>query len=277
MHTPFVDLLTIGIFMAASYKIIPGIVKILNSTGQIKTYSFVLNDLLPADKKETGKNHIQPAEPIQSIRFQQVGFKYKQRFILKDFDFDLQRGDFVGISGKSGLGKTTIINLILGFLTPDSGKIFFNDQSMTSTERQQYWQRISYVKQQPFFINDSILKNITFSDGDYDAARLANAFSFAGIDRMLDQYPDGKDHLITENGKNISGGQRQRIMLARALYHDFDLLIVDEPFSEMDEKAEKEILFSLQLLAEQGKMIIMITHHKASLSYCNKTILLNEN
>ncbi|WP_158797177.1 ABC transporter ATP-binding protein [Pedobacter sp. L105] len=273
MHTPFVDLLTIGIFMAASYKVIPGIVKILNSTGQIKTYSFILNDLLPEDK--TGKVFNQSAEQIQSIKFQQTGFKYKQQSILKDFSFDLQPGDFVGISGNSGQGKTTIINLILGFLTPDNGEIFFNHQSTTCFERQHYWQRISYVKQQPFLINDSILKNITFSDAGYDTERLADALSFAGIDRMSAQCPDGDNHLITENGKNISGGQRQRIMLARAIYHDFDLLILDEPFSEMDEKSEKEILTSLKLLAEKGKMIIMITHHKASLSYCNQTILLN--
>jgi len=274
-HTPFVDMLTIGIFMAASYKIIPGIVKILNSTGQIKTYGFVLNDLLLTGKKNMS-TPIRPAKPILSIKFQQVWFSYKQQHILKDFNFHIQPGDFIGISGKSGLGKTTLINLILGFLTQEAGNISFNQKITDCFERQNYWQRISYVKQQSFFINDSILKNITFSNDNYDAKLLAHALSITGIDHLLDQYPNGIHQLITENGKNISGGQRQRLMLARALYHKFDLLILDEPFSEMDETAEKEILIALQLLAKTGKMIMMITHNKASLSFCTQTISLNE-
>jgi len=93
---------------------------------------------------------------------------------------------------------------------------------------------------------------------------------------MLRQYSESIDTMITENGKNISGGQKQRLMLARALYHDFDLLILDEPFSELDEVAEKTLLVKLKLLAQKGKMIIMITHNKSSLSFCNKLISLND-
>ncbi|HEY0177268.1 MAG TPA: ABC transporter ATP-binding protein [Pedobacter sp.] len=271
VHTPFIDLLTIGVFMAASYKVIPGIVKILNSTGQIKTYEFVLNDLLPVAPVRSGAP---VSASLSALRFEQVSFKYKQQPVLNDFNFELLPGDFAGISGKSGSGKTTVINLILGFLKEESGHIYLNGQATGHLERQHYWPGIAYVKQQPFFINDSILKNITFSDQDYDHQLLADALSFSGIDRMLDQYPDGLNKLITENGKNISGGQRQRIMLARALYRAADLFILDEPFSEMDETAEREMLARLQLLAERGKMIILITHNKASLSFCNKTVFL---
>ena len=92
---------------------------------------------------------------------------------------------------------------------------------------------------------------------------------------MFDQNDDGIDKLITENGKNISGGQRQRLALARALYHDFDLLILDEPFSEIDERAENVLLGKIKSLAKTGKMILMITHNKASLSFCNKIISMD--
>lgn len=272
--SPFIDVLTIGIFMAAAYKIIPGIVKILNSTGQIKTYDFVLKDLLPREERPDCKSVMRIPDHLLCVKFDQVGFSYRSNQILKDFSFDLKKGDFIGISGKSGLGKTTIVNLLLGFLMHNEGRILINQQQDNPFERQKYWHRISYVKQQPFLINDSMLKNITFSDQGYDTGRLNEALAVSGINKMIAGYPEGILQQITENGKNISGGQRQRIMLARALYHDFDLLILDEPFSEMDETAEKDILIQLESLTKKGKMILMITHNKTSLDFCNKIIAL---
>jgi len=269
-----VGLLDIGVFMAASYKIIPGVVKILNSSGQIKTYEFTLNDL-KRDNEVTVDTRM-PAPGINSIQFDEIAFSYRHNQVLNNFSFNLFPGDFVGITGPSGFGKTTIINLLLGFLEEDSGTISINHNETNVADRRLFWKRIAYYKQQSFFINDSILKNITLSEGEYDAARLQNVLSFCGIDHILTQYPEGIDKLITENGKNISGGQKQRLMLARALYHDFDLLLLDEPFSELDEISENSLLVKLKLLAQAGKMIIMITHNKASLSFCNKLISLND-
>jgi ABC-type bacteriocin/lantibiotic exporter with double-glycine peptidase domain len=100
--------------------------------------------------------------------------------------------------------------------------------------------------------------------------------NFCGLGTLLNQYDEGENLVITENGKNLSGGQRQRIMLARAMYHDFDLLILDEPFGEMDEASESAILNRLQLLAAQGKMIIFITHNKAGLTFCNKIFSMDD-
>jgi len=269
-----VGLLDIGVFMAASYKIIPGIVKILNSAGQIKTYEFTLNDLQPDNEGPVDVNI--PASVISSIQFDKIDFSYRHNQILSDFSLNMLPGDFVGISGLSGVGKTTIINLLLGFLEQDNGSISINNIETNTSDRQFFWNRVSYCKQQPFFINDSILKNITLTEGAYDSLRLENVLSFCGVDCMLRQYSESIDTMITENGKNISGGQKQRLMLARALYHDFDLLILDEPFSELDEVAEKTLLVKLKLLAQKGKMIIMITHNKSSLSFCNKLISLND-
>jgi ABC-type multidrug transport system fused ATPase/permease subunit len=274
-NAPAIDLLTIGIFMAASYKIIPGIIKILNSTGQIKTYMFTLNDLSLPENNAVSAIANQPVSNINALRFENVYFKYNDHVILNGFTFQLNPGDFAGISAPSGKGKTTIVNLLLGFLTPDFGTISLNNKKTDSVARQQYWNRISYVKQQPFFINDSILKNITLTDDNYNRDKLEEVLSFCGIDELLDKYPDGIEKIIRENGKNISGGQRQRIMLARALYHDFDLLILDEPFGEMDDFSEKVILAGLQELAQQGKMILFITHNKSSLSFCNKIFSLD--
>lgn len=274
--TKGVNLLDTGIFLAAAYKIIPGVVKILNSSGQIKTYEFTINDLLIKEVDHNEKQNTPPEPSISKIDFNQVSFRYKDHQILDNVSFKMQGGDFIGISGPSGIGKSTIVNLLTGFLREDSGEILINKKTADASDRQTYRRNISYLKQQPFFINDSILKNITLDDDElYDQDRFCNAISVCGLNGLISKYPEGINMIITENGKNISGGQRQRMMLARALYHDFDLLVLDEPLGEVDEGSEKEILEQLKILAGKGKMIIMITHNKASMAYCDKVIYLD--
>jgi len=274
VHSPSVDLFTIGVFLAAAYKIIPGLVAILNSAGQMKTYEFTLNDLLITESKPNPP--VKPVDTIHSISVNNINFKYKDYPLLNGVGFDLLPGDFAGISAGSGRGKTTLINILLGLIEQEDGAVSINNKINTAEERQHYWSRISYIKQQPFFIHDSMLKNITLLESGHDATKLNEVISFCGLDTLLAQYPEGTDWIISENGKNLSGGQRQRMMLARALYHGFDLLILDEPFGEIDQLAENAILTQLQLLAQQGKMIIFITHNKPSLSFCNKIISWDE-
>ncbi len=270
--TPAVSLLTIGVFMAASYKIIPGIVKILNSASQIKTYQFTITDLQPAEPAIVFTDE---TESIRSIIFEQVKFRYKDKRVLNNISFEIQAGNFVGISAASGKGKTTIIHLLLGFLKHHKGNIYINDVKTNWIKRQGYLSRISYVKQQSFIINDTILKNITLSDDGFDKARLDDVIAFCGLENIISQYADGVNEFIKENGKNISGGQRQRLMLARALYHDFDLLILDEAFSEMDSESENNILLKLKLLAQKGKIVVLITHNNASFDFCDRVISLD--
>ena len=267
---PAVSLLTIGVFMAASYKIIPGIIKILNSSSQIKTYAFSIDDLQPA----TGQVQISDeAEPLQSIVFDHVKFRYDRNYVVNDLSFGIRSGDFVGLSAASGKGKTTIIQLMLGFLKHHKGNILFNDTRTNWIKRQGFLSRVSYVKQQSFIINDTLAKNITLSDEPDDGKKLTEVINFCGLDDLLTSYENGVNEFIRENGKNISGGQRQRLMLARALYHDFDLLVLDEAFSEMDERSEQMILGRLKQLTHRGKMIILITHNTASLDFCDKVII----
>ncbi len=274
-HTPSVQIITIGAFMAAAYKIIPGIVKILNSNGQIKTYWFTVIDLLQTNI-EPLVDKDSPNPVFKSVEFRNISFGYKKDLVLNDFSFSVSQGDFIGLSGISGKGKTTAINILLGFLEPDGGHVLINNVNTTSSQRQQYWKNISYVKQQPLVIFDNIANNITLDENTYDHDRLQDAIHAAGLKRFANEYNKKHDGMITENGRNISGGQRQRLSIARALYKDADLIILDEPFSELDRTSEDCLLNHFSELARNGKMVILITHNKESLAFCDKIISLDE-
>lgn len=264
------QVINIGAFIVVAYKLIPGIVKISNIGAQIKTYEFTLNNMEnhqghAEQKKQSGKK-------IKSISFKDVSFNYNEHSQLHSLNFDIHSGQFIGISGDSGKGKTTLINLLLGFLDPIKGNILINDSTTNTTEIQQYWGDIAYVKQQTFLISDTILKNITFDEKDYDDEMLKRALFISGLDDFLNKSQKGLKEIITDNGKNISGGQRQRIAIARAIYKDAGLIILDEPFNELDSISEQILIAHMKDYCKQGKIVALITHNAQSLSYCDKVI-----
>jgi ABC-type bacteriocin/lantibiotic exporter with double-glycine peptidase domain len=205
-----------------------------------------------------------------------ISFNFGGKNLLRSFSLTLKKGDMIGISGKSGRGKTTLINLLLGFLSPDSGNISINGQVADAGARREFWKRISYIKQQPFFLHGSVVENIVFEESNYDKKRLNDILNLTGIDQIVHLFPEGLKTVITENGKNLSGGQRQRFILARALYKDFDLLVLDEPFSELDKAAETELLKQLRILADMGKIILLITHNTDAFTFCTGKIQLDD-
>jgi len=268
-------LITIGAFMAAAYKIIPGIVRIINGSGQIKAYEFSIYDSanVNMDIKEV---QAVGYDPVYSLILERIDFKYGDHVVLKNFSLNIKKGDFVGITGMSGKGKTTILNLILGFLKPASGKILVNDVLVSPSELKKYWPGISYMRQQSFLIHDSILRNITLQENNHDEDKLKRVLEISGLNDLIDSTPEGFNKMIAENGKNISGGQQQRINIARALYKDAELILLDEPFNELDEVSALSLVKYFNQLSSLGKMVIMITHDSNNLSYCNKIISLDE-
>lgn len=263
-------IVTVGVFMAAAYKIIPGIVKMLNISGQMNSYEYTLQE----DERPVAAPPTAAVENIRCITFNNVAFHYNGKPVLKNFNVQLQPGDFLCITGASGKGKTTLLNLLLGFLQPDAGEVLINDSLTAASHR--HWQQISYVKQQTFLIHDTILQNIVLDEKNYDELRLRNAIQTAGLAELIASHPEGLHKMIAENGKNISGGQRQRIAIARALYKEATLIILDEPFNELDETAETGLLQYFKELASTGKMIVLITHDSKSLAYSNKKISLDD-
>jgi ABC-type bacteriocin/lantibiotic exporter with double-glycine peptidase domain len=268
-------LITIGAFMAAAYKIIPGIVRIINGSGQIKAYELSIDDSATVNK-DAKEEQVLKCDPIDSLVLEKIDFKYDGHMVLKDFSLSIKKGDFVGITGMSGRGKTTVLNLILGFLSPVSGKILINNVLVSPAELKKYWSGISYMRQQSFLIHDSILRNITLRENNYDEEKLKQVLEISGLKDLIDNTPEGLNKMIAENGKNISGGQQQRINIARALYKDAELILLDEPFNELDEVSAVFLVKYFGHLSSLGKIVIMITHDSKNLSYCNKIISLDE-
>lgn len=267
-------LITIGAFMAAAYKIIPGLVKIINVTSQIKAYEFSLIEIAD-EKKEIVKNRKGYSSQIQSIQFSNVCFHYNGLKVLNDLSFTIHPGEFIGITGRSGMGKTTIFNLLLGFLSPMSGTISINGGEAGKERIRNFWPSLSYVRQQCFFIHNTIARNITLEEETSNKEKLKSVLNISGLEELIEGSPEGVQKIVAENGKNISGGQQQRIAIARALYKDADIILLDEPFNELDEASELLLLDYFKQLADNGKMILMITHNKKSFSFCNKIISLD--
>lgn len=268
-------LITVGAFMAAAYKIIPGIVKIINVSGQMRAYEFSLNELEQDTRTGERASSQKPAEGIRSVELRDIHFQYEVRPVLQQFSISIYPGDFIGITGESGKGKTTIMNLLLGFLQPATGDILINDQPVNCGDIKKYWPLMAYVRQQGFFIHDTVLRNITLEEEQYNRENLEYALRISGLNNVFANFPEGIEKVITENGKNISGGQQQRIAIARALYKNAPVILLDEPFNELDEEATHLLLQHFKELAASGRMVLMITHDKKSLSFCNKIVSMD--
>ena len=262
--------------MAAAYKIIPGIVKITNISGQMRAYQFSATDLVQNNNTLQHNKADTAVTGIQSLQLKNISFAYGDQQVLNNFDLTIQKKDFIGITGASGSGKTTILNIVLGFLAPDIGEVFFNNTPATKESIKAYWTSVAYVRQQSFFIHDTLLRNITLEENRHNIPNLDCSIKASGLNTFINQSPEGLEKIIMENGKNISGGQQQRIAIARALYKNADLILLDEPFNELDEESERSLLEHFRELAQQGKLIVLITHNKKSLSYCSQIISLDE-
>lgn len=209
---------------------------------------------------------------LEKIILENLSFSYNNNTkILENFNLQIQVGDKIAIKGTSGTGKSTLIKLIMGLLTPTSGSVQFvdnNDNQISPT--------ISYVPQKLNFFPGTVLQNITFQLSEKDVINqqeLNFALKFSGLGDMIENKILTLDSLMSENEEILSGGQEQRLLLARALYQKPDILILDEPSSALDDQTETEIFSDL---AFGGKIpiIIIISHKDGPLKNCNKKIVL---
>jgi ATP-binding cassette, subfamily B, bacterial len=210
------------------------------------------------------------------LEFKEVRFGYdKSNPVLKGVSLKVNQGEMIGLVGKSGVGKTTLINLICRFYEADSGSILVDGVDIKEIRLADLRRQIGIVLQEPFLFNGTIAENIAYGkpgasfEEIVEAARAANAHNF-----ILGK-PDGYDTQVGERGSKLSGGEKQRVSIARAILHDPRILILDEATSSVDVETEKQLQEAIQRLVA-GRTTFAIAHRLSTLRNATRLIVLDE-
>jgi len=207
------------------------------------------------------------------ISLRDICFSYNHQpssMVIKNANLEIYKGQSIGLIGESGSGKSTFANLVLGFMSPTSGQLLVDNQKIDSDHLPEWRTLLGYVPQDVYLMDDTLLRNIAFglNDEDIDKTRAVEVLKIARLDQFVENSLDGLQMMLGERGVRISGGQKQRVGIARALYHDPEILVFDESTTSLDPKTESEILETLKPLKGK-KTFIIIAHRKTALKDCD--------
>ena len=269
----------LSVFVLAAYRLLPSMQQIFANLTTIKFNMPVLELLeniihLPGNGKNIKNNSL---SFDKNIKFDNVTFGYeKNKPIIKNISFTINKGDFIGVVGSTGAGKTTIVDLLLGLYVPTQGAIYIDDKRIDNLDFN-LKSLIGYVSQNISLVNDTIVKNIAFgiNDNEIDYKLIKEVIGKSQLTDLVNKLDDGIMSSIGDKGVKLSGGQRQRIGIARALYFNPKVLVLDEATNELDVHTE-EMIFNNIKEKNPDMTILMITHRLTSLKLCNEVLLLNK-
>ena len=274
----------ITVYAFAGYRLIPALQQIYVSLTKIRFSKLALDslnkDLKYLDKIKKNSEFVVPMSLKESIKLDNVYFKYpnSKSYALKKINIHIPVKNKIGIIGLTGGGKTTLIDIILGLLSPSEGNLKIDDNSI-SVENIRSWQKIiGYVPQQIFLIDNSIAANIALGVEKKNinekqlehVAKIANLHQF-----IISELPNGYETIIGERGVRLSGGQRQRVAIARALYKNPQVLILDEATNSLDNSTEDAVMEAVDIL-NKNITIILIAHRLSTVKNCDKIYLVDK-
>ena len=277
----------LGLFAYAGFRIIPSANRVLRHLGQVRWGRGAIDHLyedhvalVPADRVDGVEASAAEGEPIEfreSLRLEYVTFTYAgaARPALADVELTVRRGESLGIVGRTGAGKSTLVDVLLGLLEPE-GQVLVDGRDVR--ENLASWQRhIGYVPQSAFLVNASLRRNIAFGLPQHriDDGLVRAAASMAQLDEMIDGLPDGLQTRVGERGIRLSGGERQRVAIARALYRDPQLLVFDEATSALDAITERYVTDAIEAL-QGSRTLIIIAHRLSTVRACDRLLLLED-
>tara|TARA_R110001606_G_C15403445_1_gene653637 strand:+ start:1634 stop:3442 length:1809 start_codon:yes stop_codon:yes gene_type:complete len=277
----------LSVYALAGFKLLPAFQQVYTSISQIRgnlaAFEALREDLRASaivdakgrsGQSEENRNHWVPKE---SIRLKDVIFTYpdKAEPAIKSLDIEIPVNKVIGLVGASGSGKSTTIDLLLGLIEPLHGELLIDGDPVTPERRRAWQNSLGFVPQSIFLADSSIRENIGFGlpPQSIDEERVRRAAAMAHLDELLAELPGGLNTRVGERGVQLSGGQRQRIGIARALYHDADVLVLDEATSALDGITEKLIMDAIHDFSGK-KTIIMIAHRLATVKQCDTIFLL---
>jgi len=276
---------TIGVFCAAAFRLLPMSNRFLTSIQRMKfsipITKFVIKEfetILNTDAKEMNLiNNNKKMNFKNKIILKNINYRYPDQKIsvLENLNLEIKKGEIIGIMGLSGSGKTTLLRILAGLIKPQKGDILCDEKNINQDIKS--WQNIlGYVPQSTYLIDDSIKNNIGFAIDPkiIDIERIKTCAKIAQIHDFISDLPNQYDTIVGENGTKLSGGQKQRIGVARALYHDPEIIIFDEATSSIDTETEDKFYESINNLKSE-KTIIIVSHRSKNLDICEKTFYLN--
>ena len=265
----------LGLYIAALVKILPCVVKIVSSFNKYKSavpsFSSFYKDYINKDYSKIKKNFISSFN--KKIEFRNLDFSYDNKNkIIKNLNFEINKGDKIGIIGKSGVGKSTFLDIFLGLLKPTKGSVLIDGKSV---DKINWGEKLGYLGQNINLIDDTLINNIFFGrkSNKNNLTLVKEIIKKCELKELYKKLSNRSNKKIGEKSLKISGGEKQRIGLARSLLSKPDILILDEPTSSLDDRTEKYIIKLLKNNFSNQTMII-ISHKKSNLDFCNKIFLL---
>ncbi|GAB4466020.1 MAG: hypothetical protein OHK0037_21360 [Elainellaceae cyanobacterium] len=278
-----------SVFLISALRLLPALSQTFQAIGEMKSFSFALdilyNDLVSLEKyfkqpRAIGLKDLRSdgtkIDFREKIEIRNIYYKYpgSDSYSINGISLNIKKGESIAFIGKSGAGKTTLVDIILGLLQPGEGNIRVDGISVYENLRA-YQDLIGYIPQSIFLTDETIKNNIAFGvpASDISLERLSRAIKLSKLEELIEELPEGINTKVGERGVRLSGGQRQRIGIARALYHQREILVLDEATSALDTETEKFITDSIDALAG-SKTLIIISHRLSTIKNCDQIYLL---
>ena len=282
---------TLGVMAMAGFRLLPNVQQLYNSLHLVTTNRYTMEELAeelnfssqayPVSIPRWTPDTVEPVDqgPLftDSIELRDLTFNYPgvERPTIQGIDLRIERGTSIGFVGQTGSGKSTLINILLGLYEPTQGEILVDGKPLSKPVPLKWQLRIGYVPQEIFLLDDSLVRNIALGipDDKIDRQRLDGAIASAQLQEVIAKMPNGLETQVGERGVMLSGGQRQRVGLARALYFDPEMLILDEGTSALDNETEAKFMQAVEAL--QGEItIISIAHRLTTVRGCDAIYVL---
>jgi len=272
----------LGVFLFAMFRLGPKASSLNSKLYRIENYlphlvrtqSFI-DELKRNSEPRTASEPV--PEEVLTVEFDNVRFSYsgQKGDALRGVSFTFEKGEFIGVVGQSGAGKSTIVSILVRMYEPDSGQIRVNGSPISAMNIDEWRSKIAVVRQEPFIFNDTLWYNLTIGNRDVSDAELDRVARIAKVNEFFDELPNGYETRLGDNGVRLSGGQRQRIALARALLKDADILVLDEATSDLDSNLETKVQESIEKM-QQDYAMVGIAHRLSTVQNVDRIYMVDD-